>query len=92
MVAAHIQKSVDAIVNRQNPLIIFEDTYDVHRELVNIGILTEGRLPGSLAKARYPNKSFEYRVDHGRGYITQNTWYMWDVVPHIEDLPREKAA
>lgn len=93
MVTAHIQKSVDAIVNNQNPVITFEDTYDVHRELIKIGILTEGRVPGSLREGRYPtNKAFEYRVDHGRGYFTQNTWYMWAVVPTIEDLPREKIA
>jgi len=92
MVATHTQKAVDAIINRQNPLIIFEDTYDVHQELVSIGVLIEGRLPGSLIESRYPNKTFEYRVDHGRGYITLNTWYEWSVVPHIEDLPHEKVA
>ena len=92
MISTHIQKSVDAIVNRKNPVITFEYTYEVHRELVKLGILIDGRLPDSGRQARYPRQSFEYRVDHGRGYFTQNTWYMWEVVPTIEDLPREKIA
>lgn len=88
----HIKQIVDDIANGRNPLIIFEDTYHVHRELVEVGILIDGRLPPSGRQARFPRQSFEYRVDHGRGYFTQNTWYMSDVVPYIEDLPREKVA
>lgn len=79
----HIKQIVDDIANGRNPVIIFDDTYHVHRELVEVGILIDGR---------FPRQSFEYRVDHGHGYFTQNTWYMSDMLPHIEDLPREKVA
>lgn len=88
----HIKQIVDDIANCRNPLIIFEDTYHVHRGLVEVGILIDGRLPPSGSQARFPRQSFEYRVDHGRGYFTQNTWCMSDVVPYIEDLPSEKVA
>lgn len=88
----HIKQIVDDIANGRNPLIIFEYTYHVHQELIEVGILIDGRLQPSGRQARFPRQSFEYRVDHGCGYFTQNTWCMNDVVPYIEDLPCETVA
>lgn len=86
MTLEYIHDHVDDIIWNRNPIIKFENTYDVHNELVKHGILIEERLNVSGPQSRYPIRTLKYRVNHGNGYITQNIWFAGNVVPTIVDL------
>lgn len=90
-------KSVFEITLKLNPLIKFEDTYDIHKILEekgyweseevltkNFSFFANGR--HGKTGTRTVKKPFRFRVDHGNGYITQNTYSVGQVVPDIEDI------
>ncbi len=83
-----------------NPLIEFADTYLMHEMLQESGFMREvlgerhrdffsGRITirkqGRVCGLNYGQQA-RYRVHHGHGYITQNTWKRDDHVPQIEDI------
>lgn len=92
-----INQIVEEILADKNPIVPFEATYDVRKvlderglftvttdERISMSILTGRRVTKSSATTI--NQSIRYRVDHGQGYMTQNTWDSGQVVPYVKDI------
>jgi len=66
-----------------NPVINFAETYKLHEQLRAEGV----EVPGVKRIAQRVTRTVRYRVNHGNGYFTQQTWHPGHAVPSSEDIP-----
>ena len=75
----------ELILSGENPFIRFANTYEMHRQLRVVGV----EIMGAGGRSRVPQRvtrELHYRVDHGDGYATQQSWYPGDAVPTSRDI------
>lgn len=97
--ASRVEQIANMIENDVNPIIAFSDTYDVHDILKERGYFKTTlediycSLVNRIVRRAYcvtASCTFRYRVDHGNGCITQNTWYNNQICPEMIEIKNEK--
>lgn len=79
-----MKKLVEALLNDENPVVPFERTYAMNKELVNQGLKRDLNGYGNAATSDLHGK--RYIVNHGNGYHTQNEFISGQIQVKMEDI------
>lgn len=84
-----ISNLVDELLAGNNPIMVYVDTYAFKDEIKRRGYYETVGVKGKDNTEVYKGDPLQYRVNHGNGYITQNTLVNGYRNPIIEDINNE---